>query len=82
MSVRETLKGWEKFHSEHFNENQFELSPDLLFGLFLSIDSVAQSKRQAKTEIAEAVQRVAVYMRKQCVRRGIPLWPAVIQTKS
>lgn len=80
MMPKEILRGWEKFHFEHFDERD-HLTPFLVFGLFMSTDYVSQSNRQTRTEVAEAVQDVAVYIRKQCVNRRIPLWPAIVPTE-
>lgn len=76
MNAYEHLKGWEEFQDTHLPPT-YSIRAIILFGLFMSGSSVSQSKRQAKTEVAEALQNVAQFIRKDCVSKGIPLWPAV-----
>lgn len=71
------LLGWEDFQRAHMSHTCY--TPALrAFGLFMCTITTSKSKRQARTEIAEAVQDVAKHIRRDCVRLGIPLWPAII----
>lgn len=66
------LHGWRDFQEDHGLNG---LEPVLLFGVYML--SSINSRRQARTEVAGAINDVAVDIRRHCVRNGVPLWPAI-----
>lgn len=74
------LLGWEDFQRAHMRH--VDVLALRAFGLFMCTPTTVKSKRQARTEIAEAVEDVAKHIRRDCVRLGIPLWPAIIPAKT
>lgn len=71
------LLGWEEFQSVHIPAS-YGIPALRMFGLFMCTQTTCKSTRPAKTEIAEALDDVAKTIRRDCVRFGIPLWPAII----
>ena len=76
MTALNILHGWEEFMDAHgLNDD-----PLRKFGVYMT--TAANSRRQARTEVADCIMWVARDIRKACALYNVPLWPAIVPAES